>query len=170
MFSEHMTYTFSNMFPPELALRIRDIFFLFRFYSNINRHKDFSFFILFKCCVIGTVLENNAELLLSLTKGGQFISTFKIVCQSLTKSADFLIQVMDNMGKLIEKKPLRLIKSVFYSLNDYLQNWDLDGLKQNDQISSSSFLPLINHTKKFFQTLGYKPDFAKELEKSQAQS
>lgn len=150
LFSEHMTYTFSNLFQAELALRIRDIYFLFKFFSKIHRHKDFSFFILFKCCIIATVLETNAELFMSLNKGDQFISSLKIVCQGLSGITEFLFKVMENMSKLIEKKPLRLIKSVFHSLNDYIQNWDLDILKNNKQISSSSFLPLLNHTKKFF--------------------
>lgn len=69
LFSEHMVYTFSKLFQAELALRIRDIYFIFKFYSKINRHKDFSFFMLFKCCVVATILEQNSELLLGLNKG-----------------------------------------------------------------------------------------------------
>ena len=33
-------------------------------------------------------------------------------------------------------------------------------LKNNKHMSSSSFLPLLEHTKKFFKTLGYKPNLA----------
>lgn len=120
LFSEHFTYTFSQLFQPELSLRIRDIYFLLKFYSKINRHQDFSFFLLFECLVIATMLESHTELFLGMNKGCQFISCMKVVCLSISSIKDFLFRVFNNMSTLIEKQSLKVIKSVFHSLNDYL--------------------------------------------------
>lgn len=169
LFGTHLVHSFSNLFQIELVLRIRDLYFLFQFYSLKNRHKDFDFFILFKCCLIIAILEKYKYLLLGIQNANEFIQALEIACKSETELKEILIFTYDLMDDIIHKKNvnfskssaksklpgLKHIKKKFNLLNQFLKSWDLEEVTLN--INQKSFVPLLEHTQEFFKNKKYKP-------------
>ena len=78
------------------------------------------------------------------------MDTLRIISLSTSDSTKFLMNVTENFSRVIEIKSLKAIKKMFYGFNDFLQLWDLSSIKNNSQITCSSFVPLLNHTRRYF--------------------
>ena len=82
VFGKHMMSNFSSLFLSELCLRIRDIYFLIKFYPTFRRYPDFDLYMLFKGCLICAVLKEHKVLLTSVNDPTDFISAFEVICRT----------------------------------------------------------------------------------------
>ena len=136
---------------------------------------DIDFFIIFKCCIILTILKRHKKLFLSVENAHEVRRIFKICCLTVSDFKNFLLETFEFMHKVTcttpQNKPknssnanqstptyprnsrnassaMKKLKITFKKINQFLKKWEMEYLKLD--IKRQSFVPLLQYTKKYF--------------------
>lgn len=106
MFAKHFISNFSTLFMSELCLRIRDLYFIFKFYPTFRRFPgkfeltiEFDFYIMFKCCLIANIMREYKTVLLSTDSATDFICAFKVICKTASDFEVISYNYLDTAGE-----------------------------------------------------------------------
>lgn len=89
LFAKHMISNFSSLFMTELCLRIRDIYFILKFYPSVRRYpgminltSDIDFYMMFKACLISSILKEFKSTFMAIDDPSDLMTTFDVVCKT----------------------------------------------------------------------------------------
>lgn len=98
----HMANNQVELVNNELALMIRDIFFLVNFYKKEDKIPDYNFFCIFKGCIISEILSTWEGLLSKAETADTFENLFQMCCKTETNYEEIVCQALKRLNTLIE--------------------------------------------------------------------
>lgn len=163
LFAHHMISNFSSLFMVELCLRIRDIYFLIKFYPSFRRYPNFDFYILFKCCLITSILKEYRDLFLVISDPTNFITAFEVTCKTYSNFENLLVnaislctfffsdslpQASGNAFKEHQLSSFRDLIASFDKINDLVQIWDTSVPRMKYHLEA--FSPMLQQMKSHY--------------------